>query len=217
MKRLFLLFVLITSTTASICAQSLTNERLSMTFDVGAGVLLGNSNLSSYGADYQKNFNCGLSANIEANYKIKKDFLIGAKFNLFTASENLGTKEGESIAEDVQLYYIAPQVGFSKKFAKSWHFDWLMGGGYMHYNSKSQLESNELKCNKGFFGANFDLNITRHLFKHIYLGAGVSFMGGNTSELKTELGNTEQTVKLNDTDKIKMLRADFTLSIKCIL
>ena len=108
MKRLFLSIVILLGCSSLLFAQSFTNEKLYVSVDAGIGTLFGNSNISSFGADYRKDFNSGFSANIRANYLLNDIIQVGLKYNLFTASENLTFDTG-SIPEDVQLNYIGPQ------------------------------------------------------------------------------------------------------------
>lgn len=93
----------------------------------------------------------------------------------------------------------------------------MIGAGYMHYNSQSLYDEAERKCTKGFFGANADLTITRRLYRNLYMGANASIIGGNTSSLKETVEGSTKTLDLNRWNRIKVLRADFALTIKVLL
>ena len=216
MKRLFLAIAVMVGCSSFLLAQSFTNEKLYVSVDAGIGTLLGKSNISSFGAEFRKNFNNGFTANIRANYLLNKEVQAGLKYNLFQASENLTTGSG-IVPEDVELYYIAPQLGVCLKINEKWTFETMAGTGYMHYDSQSKVNNVERKCSRGFLGSNFDLTITRHLFKHIHLGAGISLMGGQTSKLNEKVGGVNETIKLEKSDKIKLLRTDFVISVRCML
>ena len=216
MKRLFLSIVILLGCSSLLFAQSFTNEKLYVSVDAGIGTLFGNSNISSFGADYRKDFNSGFSANIRANYLLNDIIQVGLKYNLFTASENLTFDTG-SIPEDVQLNYIGPQIGLCHKINEKWTFETMAGMGYVHYRSKSVVDGVERECSRGFLGSNFELATTRHLFRHIHLGAGLSLMGGQTSKLDGKMGGINETIKLDKSDRIKLLRADFVISVRCML
>lgn len=216
MKRLFLTIAMMVGCSSFLLAQSFTNEKLYVSVDAGIGTLLGKSNISSFGVGYRKDFNSGFAANIRANYLLNKGLQVGLKFNIFQASENLSSELG-TIPEDVDLYYIAPQLGLCHKINEKWTFETMAGFGYMHYGSQSKVDDVERECSRGLLGSNFDLTITRHLFKHIHLGAGISLMGGQTSKLNEKMGGVNETIKLEKSDKIKLLRTDFVISVRCML
>lgn len=216
MKRLFLVIAMMVGCSSFLLAQSLADEKFYVSVDAGIGTLLGKSNISSFGGDFRKDFNSGFLTNFRANYLLDDFFQVGLKVNLFQASENLSTELG-TVPEDVELYYFAPQFGLCHKFNNKWTYENMIGLGYIHYGSNSLVGDVERKCNRGFIGANFDLNITRHLFKHIHLGAGVSLMGGQTSKLTEKMGGQKKTIELGKFDKIKLNRADFYIILRGVL
>ena len=67
MKRLFLAIALMVGCTSFLLAQSFTNEKLYVSIDAGIGTLLSKSNISSFGAEFRKNFNT-----MEVNYGTEK-------------------------------------------------------------------------------------------------------------------------------------------------
>ena len=210
MRKIFLAFCLCFISTAFINAQSVSNSKFSVSVDLGAGSVFGHSNLSSYG-------------NIKASYLLNKAFQAGLKFNLFSASENYNLARANDlakstqIAEDVELLYIAPQIGYRTMITDKWCLDCMAGAGYMHYNSESLNKETERECNKGFLGANADLSLTRHLYRNLYMGANISVMGGHTSSLKVETEGKEETLELDKWNRINVLRVDVMLSIKVLL
>lgn len=216
MKRFFLMLAMVVICTPCLFAQSSENEKFQMSVDAGVGMLLGNSNISSYGANYRKDFNSGFILNVRTNYRVDDCFLVGLKLSNFIAGENLSTELG-AIPEDVELYYIAPQFGMQYKFAEKWTYEQMIGAGYVHYGSNSLMKDVERKCSRGFMGANLDLIITRHLFKNIYLGAGASLMLGQTSKLTEKMGGQKRDIELGKFDKIKLDRADFYITIKGLI
>lgn len=217
MKKILVVLCLSIFCAAFTSAQSFTDEKLSVSVDLGAGCLFGSSNLSSYGVDYRGEYNSGFSGNIKASYLFGKAFQAGVKFNLFEASENFSVAEDVSVADDVELYYIALQIGFRNMFTDKWCMEYMIGAGYMHYKSKSLYDTVDRECTKGFFGANADITITRHLYRNLYMGANISVMGGKASSFKEKAEGVTATVDLDKWNRIKVLRADFALTIKVLL
>ncbi|SHI70746.1 outer membrane beta-barrel protein [Bacteroides stercorirosoris] len=217
MRKNSLTFFLFLLCTAFIRAQTYSDSKFSISIDLGAGSFFGHSNLSSYGVDYRGEYKNGFSGNIKASYLLDKKFQVGLKFNLFSASENYDLAKETQAADDLDLIYIAPQIGYRKLIAPNWCFDCMVGVGYMHYQSKSLYNEMERECNKGFLGANADLGLNRHLYRNLYMGASVSVMGGHTSSLKEKMKGKEETLKLDKWNRIKVLRADLMLSIKVLL
>lgn len=217
MRKVIFTFTLCLISTVFINAQSLTNDKLSVSVDLGAGYLFGHSNLSSYGVNYRGEYKSGFSGNIKASYLLNKTFQAGFKFNLFSASENYDLTKGTQVADDLELIYIAPQIGYRTIITEKWCLDCMAGAGYMHYQSKSLYSEAERKCKKGFIGANADLSLTRHLYKNLYMGANISVMGGHTSSLKESIEGEKETLKLDKWNRIKVIRADVMLSIKVLL
>lgn len=149
MRKIFLAFCLYFISTAFINAQSVSNNKFSVSVDLGAGSVFGHSNLSSYGVDYRKEYKSGFSGNIKASYLLNKAFQVGLKFNLFSASENYNLARANDlakstqIAEDVELLYIAPQIGYRTMITDKWCLDCMAGAGYTHYNSESLNKETE--------------------------------------------------------------------------
>lgn len=216
-KNSLLLFLLLLCATF-IKAQNYNDRKISVSVDLGAGTHFAHSNLSSYGVGYRGEYKNGFSGNIKASYLLDKIFQVGLKFNLFSASENYELVKDTQVADNLDLIYIAPQLGYRKMIAENWSFDCMVGVGYMHYQSKSLCWETERKCTKGFLGGNVDLGFTRHLYRNLYMGAGISLMGGHTSSLKENVeGKEENTLNLDKWNRIKVLRADLLLSVKVLL
>lgn len=217
MKTTILAFVFLLFGNVFVYSQSVGNEKLSVSVDLGSGSFFGHSNLSSYGVHYRSEYKGGFSGNIKASYLLGKVFQAGVKFNLFSSSEDYNLVKEKRVADDLDLIYIAPQIGYRMMITENWRFDCMIGAGYMHYQSKSLCDDMERKCNKGFFGTNADLSIIRHLFRNLYVGANVSVTGGHTSSLTEEVKGVEKTLELDKWNRIKVFRADLMLSVKVLL
>ena len=197
--------------------QSASNERFSVSVDLGAGQSFGKSNLSPYGVGYRGEYKSGFSGNIKMNYLLGKAFQAGLKFNLFSDAGNYGVASDAQVADNLNLTYIAPQIGVRVPVSDKWHFDCMIGAGYMNYHCESLYNSTEQTFKKGFFGANADLSLCRRIYGNLFLGANLSVMGGHASSLKATAGNDKNTLKLDKWNRINVLRADFGLSVKAML
>lgn len=190
------------------------DERVIASFCVGVGEGFAKSNLSSYGVHYRDKLKSGMSYSLSVLYKFNSEFILGAKFSQFVASDNYMLNEGGAVAEDLDLYYVAPQIGTRYAIGEKWDLDVNIGVGYMYYHNKSLYEETERKCTKGFLGSNLDLEITRKVYGNLSIGVGLSLTGGNTSSLKESMGGKSETLKLDKWNKIQVVRTDLTLTLK---
>jgi hypothetical protein len=215
MKRIILSITCLLIGIAAVSAQNFSEGRFSMSLHLGESVLFGHSNLSAHGIHFRKEHKHGFSADLRAFYDVKDFGLIGLKLNGFLSAAN-HEQGGTSIAEDLTIFYIAPQIGDRCRLTKKIHLEYALGAGHMYYQSKSFIgdNENEFLGNKGFLGANADLSFSYNINKHFSIGAGVSLVGGSTSSLKAEYKNEKKDHTLDKQDKIKMARADFALSVK---
>lgn len=217
MRRMFFTFSLCLISAVIMNAQSLSNDRFSVSVDLGAGRLFGHSNLSSYGVNYRGEYKSGFSGNVKASYLLNKVFQAGLKFNLFSTSGNYNLAQDTQVADDLDLIYIAPQIGYRTMISEKWSFDCMAGAGYMHYKSLSLHNQVERECSKGFLGVNADLSFARQLYRNLYIGANISVTGGHTSSLKETIAGKEETLTLDKWNRIKVLRTDVMLSLKVLL
>jgi hypothetical protein len=214
-QRVFIICALLSVVALSSSAQETWRQRISATFDMGIGVLTGNSNLSPYGIDYRKNYRNGFSGNMNLNYRFDDHMLVGLKFNGFKASGNYMLSADERVAEDLMLNYIAPQLGFSVKFAKRFRWDCVVGLGYLRYSSEGLLNDTERTITGNMLGANVDMSLTYKLFKGVHVGMNVGFMDKvSGSKLKMKEGSTTTTFKPDKWNQIKMHRFDAQLVLR---
>lgn len=217
MKRFILLFALLSAVSLSSFAQPASEGKFSLSAELGTGQLFGNSNLSPYGASYRGAYDKGFSGSIKA-FWVPDDWLVGLKYNFFTASENYEAGGMGMLAEDVNLNYIAPQVGLRRMVAPRLCMEYTIGAGYMHYRAEGFANGKERPTySTGFLGANMDLGFSYRLYKGFYLGVGASLTGGNSSSLTEKDGGLEREMDLEKWNRIRVLRADFHLSFKAVL
>lgn len=217
MKRFILLFVLLSAVSFASFAQSSSEGKFTLSAEFGAGNLLGNSNLSPYGVSYRDAYDKAFSSNVEVFWLLDELWQVGLKYNFFTASENYEVDGVGMLAENVNLNYIAPQVGLRRMITPRLCMEYTIGAGYMHYRTEGFADDKEQPTySTGFLGANMDLGFSYRLYKGFYMGAGASLIGGNSSSLDVDDDGVEGTVDLSKWNKIRVLRADFHLSFKAV-
>ncbi len=217
MKKIILALCLMGCCTFAALAQSSAEKgKISWETEFGAGLVFGDSNLSSYGVNYRGEYKSGFSSNVKIAYRFKNSRLLGIKYNIFTATGDYSI-ENNPVADNLKIEYIGPQIGYRGQVSPKWHLDMMTGLGYMRYKSVSQLAGVERKATKGFWGGNYDMSLSRQIRNGFYLGFSASFMDGRTSSLKVKTGGKSEKVKLDGWNKIKIWRADFMVTIKAIV
>lgn len=209
---LFILTLLLACTTATR-AQSPSEGRFSLAVYAGSGFLIGPSNLSPHGIDHRQAYKHGLTTDIRAYYDAKHVGLVGMKFNFFSASGNYQLNGQIPVAEDINLFYIAPQWGDRCRMNNRLQAEYVLGVGYLNYRNEGVTGGIERQYTRGIFAANIDLALYYDLGRNFHIGLSASFLGGKSSSLKEKTDGKTATVKLEKWDQIKVNRADLTLSI----
>ncbi|MFT0110116.1 hypothetical protein [Bacteroides faecis] len=111
MRKLILSFLFVLSAMVGF-AQSFSKDKLFISVEGGKGVLFGKSNLSPFGIGYRGGYDGGLMCNVKALYRIDKFWVAGLKFNLSGTSANYALDDGTNVADNVDLWYLGPQLGF---------------------------------------------------------------------------------------------------------
>lgn len=218
MKRLFIFSCFLLQSILWLSAQSTSvEERFSLEAEVGLGYLFGSSNLSPYGIDYRKTYNNGFSYNAKIGWMLDKTWIVGVKYNAFIASENYNREVEGKTADNLEVHYIAPQIGFRKKWHDKWQMEWVVGIGYLYYHNKSFCKNTEKIYTTGALGGNTDLTFSYQLYKNFYMGIGASLTGGHSSSLKEKSEEYNQTIHLNEWNRIKIQRADWFLCFKMVM
>lgn len=214
MKRIALFVFCLLASFAFAMAQEQEEGRFSLSAEIGSGYLLANSNVSPYGVHSRGEFNHGVTGNVKLAYQLDKLWKAGVKYNLFAASENYAVEDGTLVANDLNLHYIAPQIGFNKAVSPRIRMDYAIGAGCMIYQNKGLYGNDEREYSKTFFGANIDFSLDYKLYRNFYLGLGASLTGGKTSSLDEKTGNDKHSVDLDKWNRIKVMRADVFLAFK---
>lgn len=184
----------------------------SLTAEVGAGFLFGNSNVSPLGGDYRQHYNHGFAANVKLDYRLDQRWFVGLKYNYFLASEDYRTLDEQPVNDDLHLHYVAPQIGFRRQLGERWCMNYAVGIGCMYYKSRAQVDHTDLDSHKAFLAGHFDLAFDYRLAKGFYMGLTASVNGGRTSKLKQQQGDgPSTTLDLEGWDKIKVMKGEVML------
>jgi hypothetical protein len=221
MKKNIISLLLVTLVTLPVCAQKTQENqsgKITASFDwLGAGFMLGNSNLSPYGAHYRKNVTTGMTVNFKLGYLSTRNTYLGIKYNIFTAADNYALKSGASVADDLTLHYIAPQIGFARTVNKRLLLTYTIGAGYLSYHNKSLLDATDQKYTASMVGANLDVSLTYPIVKGLNMGINASMMTTfDTSKLSQSVADTKQTIRLENRDKMRMNRIDWHLVLQMV-
>lgn len=204
---LFVLFCML------ISAQTYSGDKFIVSAELGQGVLFGKSNLSVFGVDYRGEYKKGFSGNVRALFIIDKNWTVGLKYNIFSSSANYALLDGERVADDVNVQYVAPQFGVRRMINEKFVLSGTLGAGYMHYQSKGVCDG-EFECTSSSLGVNMDFMLEYRLFKNLAVNGGVSFLGGNGfKKMKVIKDQVSETLRPDKWDRIRVLRVDYLLGL----
>lgn len=125
MRKLILSFLFVLSAMVGF-AQSFSKDKLFISVEGGKGVLFGKSNLSPFGIGYRGGYDGGLMCNVKALYRIDKFWVAGLKFNLSGTSANYALDDGTNVADNVDLWYLGPQLGFKIPINERTFFSYVL-------------------------------------------------------------------------------------------
>ncbi|MGC3977502.1 MAG: hypothetical protein QM751_04275 [Paludibacteraceae bacterium] len=100
---------------------------------LGNSSFVGQSNLSPFGAHYRDNHNNGLSLDAKVLYVFSDNTTTGIKYNSFSVSGNYELDLSNKIADNVNTFYLAPQLGTIYFIKEQFSFRYLVGLGYLYY------------------------------------------------------------------------------------
>ena len=170
MRKLILSFLFVLSSIIGF-AQSFSGDKLFISVDGGKGVLFGKSNLSPFGVNYRGEYNGGLTCNVKTLYRIDKFWVAGLKFNLSGTSANYTLDDKTNVADNVELWYLGPQLGFKIPITERTLISCVLGAGYLHYRDEGRSNS-EFKCTSGALAGNMDFLVEYKLTDHLAVNGG---------------------------------------------
>lgn len=212
MKKVFVCFLFVLFC-MSVSAQTYSGDKFIVSAELGQGVLFGRSNLSAFGVDYRGEYKKGFSGNVRALFLIDKSWAVGLKYNLFSSSANYALFDGNRVADDVDVQYVAPQFGIRRMINEKFVLSGTLGAGYMHYQSNGIYDGNgEFECTSSSLGVNMDFMLEYRLFKNFAVSGGVSFLGSNGfKKIKVMQDEESETLRPDKWNRIRMLRVDYIL------
>lgn len=211
----FLTLSLLMATANARPADEDKSSPMSLSVELGSGILFANSNISPYGIGCRSAYGNGFSANVKMDYALGRVWTAGVKYNYFTTSADYGISTGGWAADNVSLHYVGPQVGLRYALGKDFSLGYALGVGCMMYDS-NLLESGEteLDSHTAFFAANIDMNLSYRVRKGLYLGFTASVSGGQSGSLKQKQdGEKQPELDLDKWDRIRVIKADVMFSI----
>ncbi|MFV0587819.1 outer membrane beta-barrel protein [Bacteroides reticulotermitis] len=189
------------------------DSRVLVSVDFGKGVLFGKSNLSPLGVDYRGEYKSGYSINAKALYLLDKHWGVGLKYNYFGASQDYLLADNAKYADDIEMYYVAPQLEIRCPFKDAFVLACTVGAGYMHYQNKG-LGAKEVKYTASSFGTNMDLKLEYKILKKLSLIGGASCLTGNNFK-KLKMASEDETVTIepDSRNRIRLFRMDYVLGV----
>lgn len=194
-------------------AQSSSKGKIMVEIDYGYAAFCGNSNLSPYGAHYRNAYNGGMLLNAELVYTFTGGG-VGLRWTGITSSANYNLVNGEQIAEDMELNYIAPQLKSFQKLSNKWTFTYGLGAGYMFYKNKGLQDEESYKVTSNSWAANVDIALSYKVAPRLEVGATIGCLYPfNFKKMKYEGKETEP----GNWDKLKLYTTTFSVNLKAYL
>ena len=187
MRKLILFFLFVFSVTVGF-AQSFSGDKLFISVDGGKGVLFGKSNLSPFGVNYRGEYNGGLTCNVNT------------------------LDDETNVADNVELWYLGPQLGFKIPITERTLISCVLGAGYLHYRDEGRSNS-EFKCTSGALAGNMDFLVEYKLTDHLAVNGGFSVLSGDFKKIEMTADEKKETLRPNKLDRLYMRRLDFQLGL----
>ncbi len=216
MKKLVMLLLLVFAGAVVLQAQesSVKKERVEISAGLGYGWLL-NSNLSPYGLHYRGNYKGGITGSVDAFYCFD-GWKAGVLFSNLSTSGNY-TVEGNMVAEDITVNYIAPQLKADKHFAERWTLSVAIGAGYLWYANKGWQNTTEYKVTAHALGVNGRLEIAYRLLPRLDIFGALSYWGAyNIKKFKVESQGESATSDLDDPYQLKFNTSELMCGIRAV-
>lgn len=193
-------------------AQNFSEDKLFISVEGGKGVLFGKSNLSPFGANYRGEYNGGMMCNVKALYRVNKFWVAGLKVNLSGTSANYTLTDETKVADNVELWYIGPQLGFKLPIAERTLVSCVLGVGYLHYRDEGRSNT-EFKYTSSVLAGNMDFIVEYKLTDHLAVNGGFSIMSGNFKKIKATVDDKKETLHPDKLDRIYIRRIDYQLGL----
>lgn len=192
-----------------------TGKRKRFYIEAGSGFsyLCAATNLSPYGLHYRGGIDNGVTYDVQFNYNFKDFGPVGLKYSGFTASGNYTLADGMPVADDVDIHYIAPQIGYIVPFAKRFLYTSFVGAGCAFYKNESTMGEAEREYKKAMFAAHANIGVKCLIVNDLYIGLNMTYMYAQAKSLEEKVDGVKQTIDLGKKDRIRMNRMDFSVSL----
>lgn len=136
----------------------------------------------------------------------------GLKFNLSGTSANYTLDDETNVADNVELWYLGPQLGFKIPITERTLISCVLGAGYLHYRDEGRSNS-EFKCTSGALAGNMDFLVEYKLTDHLAVNGGFSVLSGDFKKIEMTADEKKETLRPNKLDRLYMRRLDFQLGL----
>jgi hypothetical protein len=195
-----------------------TKNHFSISLGTGVGFMTAKSNLSPYGVHYRDKYKSGYTVDAKINYNIHYDWVLGVKYNYFSAHSNYKLVSSQLISDDMDISYIAPQLGVIECFNKKWLLEVTFGVGYLSYGSEGFMDDTPQKRTANMVGYNIDATISYKFTKNFAIGITYAGLGNfHSSKMKVGEGDNRQTIHLDNKNRLRVNRLDLQLVLRYVL
>lgn len=156
----------------------------------GITFLTGKSNLSPLGINYRNHYSHGWSNTLQVYHKTG----IGLMYSALNTSGNYQIDDGDSYADDIFIYYIAPQMKADFKISPRVNFYVNLGLGYLHYKNQAYVNDEKTTFTSQSFGVNGGLQLeykVSDIFSFILESNTIGGRGFKKLKAKSEGGIVE--------------------------
>lgn len=217
MKRhLFILGTILLSFSLLMPVNAQEGHKVQSEASLGTHILSGASQLSPWGAHYRNNYSTGIAATVAARFIFSDNSYLGAKLNMFNGAANYDLAPDKKVADNINLFYVAPQIGDIIYLNKKLMLQSEAGIGYMHYLNEGLLSDDEFKYSSHMMGINTDISLNYFIQKQFSIGLNLGFItsvaGGK--ELINKIAGANETIKLNKWDRLNFSAMNVSISVK---
>ena len=197
----------------ALYAQEENNRSPKFTYEAGFGksILAGFQNMSPWGVHYRGNYNSGYGINAQFNYIFKDRSLLGLKFDGFGVAGNYKIEDNQLVTENINTYYLAPQLGWWRSISPRVSFLSNIGVGYALYQSSGLLDNTEYSIYSHMLGFNVDISLDYLITKQTSIGCKTSVFGAFSDKQYREIGGEKSEFKMDKWNKINPSKIDFSI------
>jgi len=198
-------------------AQEANNRSIKSTYEIGLGksVLATRHNISPWGIRYRGNYSGGTNFNAQANYIFKDQrSSLGLKLDMFGTAGNYEIENNQLVAENINVFYLAPQIGSFYFINPRVSFFYGIGVGYALYQNGGLLNNTEYNIYSHMLGVNADMSLDYMLTKRVAIGGKFSVFGAFSDKQHREIEGNKSDISMDKWNKIQPIRTDFSIFLR---